>query len=223
MHVDAVKKNTRTFEHIVPETVGNARRLLVSEIAGKAAVLELIKRIRPDFDKASPEVDQVLTRIKKLEHDGYSFEAAEASQELLVCRELGIYKPFFELERITVNSEYPHIGELSASSFIKIHVDGKAEVTAEEGDGPINAIDMALRKAMEVFYPELKRTRLSDYKVRVLNRHATASSVRVLIETTDGERTWRTVGVSTDIITASYQALADSLEYPLMIARLNRL
>ena len=223
MHVDAVKKNTNTFEHIVPETVGNARRLLVSEIAGKAAVLELIKRIRPDFDKASPEVDQVLSRIKKLEHDGYSFEAAEASQELLVCRELGIYKPFFELERITVNSEYPHIGELSASSFIKIHVDGKAEVTAEEGDGPINAIDMALRKAMEVFYPELKKTRLSDYKVRVLNRHATASSVRVLIETTDGERTWRTVGVSTDIITASYQALADSLEYPLMIARLNRL
>ena len=221
MHVDAIKKNTSTFEHVAPESVGNSRRLLVSEIAGKAAILELIRKIKPDIDKASPEVELVLGRVKQLEHDGYSFEGAEASQELLVCRELGLYKPFFDLERITVNSEHPHQSQLSASSFIKIHVDGKAEVTAAEGDGPINAIDTALRKAMEVFYPELKKTRLSDYKVRVLNRHATASSVRVLIETTDGIRTWRTVGVSTDIITASYQALVDSLEYPLMLARLN--
>jgi len=220
MHVDAIKKNSRTFEHVEPESVGNSRRLLVSEIAGKAAILELIRRIRPNIDKASPEVELVLGRVKQLEHDGYSFEGAEASQELLVCRELGLYKPFFELERITVNSEHPHQSELSASSFIKIHVDGKVEVTAAEGDGPINAIDKALRKAMEVFYPELKKTRLSDYKVRVLNRHATASSVRVLIETTDGTSTWRTVGVSTDIITASYQALVDSLEYPLMLDRL---
>lgn len=222
MHVDAIKKNTSTFEHVPPESVGNSRRFLVSEIAGKAAILELIRRIRPDIDKASPEVEQVLARVKQLEHDGYSFEGAEASQELLVCRELGIYRPFFDLERIAVNSEHPHIGPLSASSFIKIHVDGKTEVTAEEGDGPINAIDKALRKAMEVFYPELKKTRLSDYKVRVLNRHATASSVRVLIETTDGIRSWRTVGVSTDIISASYQALVDSLEYPLMTARLKK-
>ena len=220
MHVDAIKKNTKTFEHIPPESVGNSRRLLVSEIAGKAAILELIHKIRPDFDKASPEVEQVLGLVKQMEHDGYSFEGAEASQELLVCRELGLYKPFFDLERITVNSEHPHQGEMSASSFIKIHVDGKAEITAEEGDGPVNAMDKALRKAMEVFYPELKKTRLSDFKVRVLNHHATASRVRVLIETTDGIRTWRTVGVSTDIITASYQALVDSLEYPLMLARL---
>jgi len=218
MHVDAIKKNAKTFEHVAPESVGNSRRLLVSEIAGKAAILELIRRIRPNIDKASPEVELVLGRVKQLEHDGYSFEGAEASQELLVCRELGLYKPFFDLERITVNSEYPHLGEMSASSFIKIHVDGKVEITAEEGDGPINAIDKALRKAMEVFYPELKKTRLSDYKVRVLNRHATASRVRVLIETTNGTQTWRTVGVSTDIITASYQALVDSLEYPLMLA-----
>lgn len=223
MHVDAIKKNASTFEHVSPESVGNSRRLLVSEIAGKAAILELIRRIQPNIDKTSPEVDLVLGRVKQLEHDGYSFEGAEASQELLVCRELGLYKPFFDLERITVNSEYPHQGDLSASSFIKIHVDGKVEVTAEEGDGPINAIDKALRKAMEVFYPELKKTRLSDYKVRVLNRHATASRVRVLIETTDGTRTWRTVGVSTDIITASYQALVDSLEYPLMLARLKNI
>ena len=220
MHVDAIKKNSSTFEHVEPESVGNSRRLLVSEIAGKAAILELIRRVRPNIDKASPEVELVLGRVKQLEHDGYSFEGAEASQELLVCRELGLYTPFFELERITVNSEHPHQGELSASSFIKIHVDGKVEVTAEEGDGPINAIDKSLRKAMEVFYPELKKTRLSDYKVRVLNRHATASSVRVLIESTDGKNTWRTVGVSTDIITASYQALVDSLEYPLMLERL---
>ena len=223
MHVDAIKKNARTFEHVAPESVGNARRLLVSEIAGKAAILDLIRRIRPDIEKTSPEVEQVLSTVKQMEHDGYSFEGAEASQELLVCRVLGIYKPFFELERIAVNSEHPHVGELSASSFIKIHVDNKTEVTAEEGDGPINAIDKALRKAMEVFYPELKKTRLSDYKVRVLSRHATASSVRVLIETTDGENSWRTVGVSTDIITASYQALVDSLEYPLMLSRLKKM
>lgn len=220
MHVDAIKKNTTTFEHVPPEAVGNSRRFLVSEIAGKAAILELIHKIKPDIDKSSPEVELVLGRVKQLEHDGYSFEGAEASQELLVCRELGLYKPFFDLERITVSSEYPHEGAMSATSFIKIHVDGKVEITAEEGDGPINAIDRSLRKAMEVFYPELKKTRLSDYKVRVLNRHATASRVRVLIETTNGTRTWRTVGVSTDIITASYQALVDSLEYPLMLARL---
>lgn len=220
MHVDAIKKNTKTFEHISPDTVGNARRLLVSEIAGKTAVLELIRKIRPEMDKASPEVEKVLTRIKQLEYDGYSFEGAEASSELLVCRELGIYRPFFDLERITVSTENPKQGDMSASSFIKIRVEGKVEVTAAEGDGPVNAMDKALRKAMEVFYPELHKTKLIDYKVRVLNRAATASKVRVLIETTDGHVTWRTVGVSTDIIDASYKALVDSLEYPLMRARL---
>lgn len=220
MHVDAIKKNSRTYEHVSPEVVGNSRRLLVSEIAGKAAVLALIQKIRPDMDKAAPEVVQVLAKVKELEHSGYSFEGAEASQELLVCRELGLYKPYFDLKRLTVNSEFPHVGEWSATSFIKITVEGKNEVTAAEGDGPVNAMDSALRKAMEVFYPELKKNHLSDYKVRVLSSESTASVVRVLIESTDGQSTWRTVGVSTDIITASYQALVDSLEYPLMRRRL---
>ena len=221
MHVDAIKKNSSTYEHVDPEAVGNNRRFLISEISGRSAVLDVVRRIRPDIDKNSPEVSRILDRMKALEHQGYQFEGAAASQDLLVCKELGLYEPFFHLEKLRISSEQPVIGDFSAHSYIKILVGGVDEVTAAEGAGPVNAMDRALKKAMEVFYPELSDLRLTDYKVRVLNAAATASCVRVLIETTDGTDIWTTVGVSTDILEASWLALVDSIEYKLMIQKLH--
>jgi len=159
--------------------------------------------------------------MKELEHQGYHFEGAEASQELLVCKELGLYQPFFTLEKLRITIEQPQVGAYSAFTYIKILVDGVEEVTAAEGEGPVNAMDRALKKAMEVFYPELTQVRLTDFKVRVLNHEATASTVRTLIESTDGIRTWNTIGVSTDVLEASWLALVDSLEYKLMRQQLN--
>ncbi len=220
MHVDGVIKNPTTFEHVPPESVGNVRRFLMSEISGRTAVLSVIRRIRPDLDKNAPQVATVLERLKALEHEGYHFEGAEASLELIVCKELGLYTPFFQLEKMRIMGEQPVQGEYPAQAFIKIHVDGETEVTAAEGDGPVNAMDQALRKALEVFYPELARVQLTDFKVRVIDSAATASKVRVLIETSDGEAVWTTVGVSTDILEASWLALVDSLEYRLMRQKL---
>ncbi len=220
MHVDAMKKRASTYEHIDPSTVGNDRRFLISEISGRNAVMDVVRRIDPDVDKNSPVVSRILERMKDMEYKGYQFEGAAASQDLLVCKELGIYEPFFRLEKLRISSEQPMIGEYSAYSYIKILVDGVDEVTAAEGAGPVNAMDRALKKAMEVFYPELAELRLTDYKVRVLNAEATASCVRVLIETTDGTDIWTTVGVSTDILEASWLALVDSIEYKLMIQKI---
>lgn len=216
MHVDGVKKNPATFEHIHPESVGNSRRFLLSEISGRSAVLDIIRRVNPDISRDAPEVARVLHKLKEMEHQGYHFEGAEASQELLVCKELGLYKPFFNLEKLRIASEQPRSGAYSAYTYIKIMVDGVGEATAAEGEGPVNAMDRALKKAMEVFYPELTQVRLTDFKVRVINAEATASQVRTLIESTDGRLFWHTIGVSTDILEASWQALVDSLEYKLM-------
>ncbi len=222
MHVDGVKKNPVTFEHVDPGQVGNSRRFLLSEVSGRSAIIDIIRRIRPDIERDAPEVNRVLHKLKAMEHQGYHFEGAEASQELLICKELGLYKPFFELEKIRITSEQPQTGANSAYTFIKILVDGVEEVTAAEGEGPVNAMDRALKKAMEVFYPELTHVRLTDFKVRVLNAEATASRVRTLIESTDGRMLWRTVGVSTDVLQASWHALVDSLEYKLMLHQLGR-
>lgn len=221
MHVDGVKKNPSTFEHVSPEMVGNARRFLMSEISGRSAVIDAMAKYAPTIDKNAPEVIKVLAKLKDLEHKGYHFEGAEASQELLICKELGLYNPFFSLEKMRISGELPWTGEFSASAFIKISVENISEVTASEGDGPVNAMDRALRKALEVFYPEISQIRLTDYKVRVLDTHATASQVRVLIETTDGKEIWSTIGVSTDILEASWIALVDSLEYKLMKSQIN--
>ena len=220
MHVDGVKKNAKTFEHIEPTSVGNARRFLLSEISGRSAVLDIIRRIQPDIDRDAPEVARVLHTMKELEHQGYHFEGAEASQELLVCKELGLYQPFFNLEKLRITAEQPQTGAFSAFTYIKILVDGVEEVTAAEGEGPVNAMDRALKKALQIFYPELTHVRLTDFKVRVLNQEATASTVRTLIESTDGHKTWHTIGVSSDILEASWLALVDSLEYKLMCKKL---
>jgi len=216
MHIDAVLKNPVTFEHINPEDVGNERRLLMSEISGRSMVYEIIKRIEPDISKDAEVITEILDDIKKLEKDGYQFEGAEGSFELMVLKKLGYYKPQFELEQFKVISIAPTMTK-TASAMIKISVDGNYEITAAEGDGPVNALDKALRKALYRFYPELKVSRLIDFKVRVLDgMSGTAALTRVLIESTDGNSNWNTVGVSEDIIEASWQALVDSIEYYLL-------
>lgn len=214
MHADGVNKVTCSFEHVNPETVGNERKFPVSEMAGRTSVLMRAKKIAPNLHKDSPEMTEILEKMKNMERGGYQFEAAEGSFELLVKKTLGIYKPSFELLTFKSISEQPSATDKSASVFIKIRVGDKTEITAAEGDGPIHALDKALRKALEVFYPELKNTKLTDFKVRVLTpESATAAKVRVLITSASKEKSWTTVGVSADILEASWIALVDSMEY----------
>ncbi len=217
MHIDGVSKINESFEHIRPETVGNERRYLMSEVSGKATLMKTIKRVDPHIDPKSPVVQNLVDELKRREFEGYQYEAAEQSFELLIRRKLNKYKSFFELDYFRIIGEQPLNGkEYPSSAVIKVRVDGEERVTGAEGDGPVHAIDLALRSALEGFYPELKNMRLIDYKVRVLeSSDTTAAKVRVLIESTDGARTWNTVGVSTDIIEASYMALSDSIEYKL--------
>ncbi len=218
MHIDGVTKASQSFEHIPPDKVGNSRRFLMSEVAGRSTILEKVQKVAPSVTKDDPVTKEIIDKIKNLEHKGYQFEGAEGTFELLVRKALGKYKPFFTLEDFKLISEDPNKDEsISASAIIKVTVDGKSEITAAQGEGPVNALDKALRKALEVFYPELKKMHLTDYKVRVLDtKSATAAKVRVLLESTDGEDYWSTVGVSTDIIEASWIALVDSIEYKLI-------
>ncbi len=217
MHIDAVNKNPISYEHINPEVVGNERKTLTSEVAGRGALIAKIQRLVPSVTKDSEETEEIIKRLKELEHSGYQFESAESTFELVIRKILGKYKPLFELVNFKIIGEQPYLKGQSASAVIKIIVDGKTEITAAEGHGPVNALDKALRKALEVFYPELSKVHLTDYKVRVMDsKTATASKVRVLIESSDGENSWSTVGVSEDIIEASWFALVDSIEYKLI-------
>ncbi len=217
MHVDAVTKTPISFEHVPPETVGNARRILTSEVSGRSVILDRVKRLDPTVTKESPLVAQVMRRLKEMERLGYQFESADASFDLLMRKAAGKYKAFFELGHYRTIGEEPTEGKLSAQALVKIRVDGEDAISAAEGDGPVNALDLALRKALVKFYPALSTMRLTDYKVRVLDTQgASAASVRVLIESSDGEEAWTTVGVSTDIIEASWLALVDSIEYKLI-------
>ncbi len=217
MHSDAISKNPRTYEHIDPELVGNKRIFLMSEVAGRSAVLSTIRQVDPDITKDSPETGLILERLKELEHEGYQYEGAESSFELVIRKVLGKYAPFFELREFKVIVNEPSIGGINSSAMIKINVDGQDEITAAEGDGPVNALDRAVRKALERFYPQIGEMKLTDYKVRVLDSNsATAAKVRVLVESTDGREVWTTIGVSTDIIDASWKALVDSIEHKLL-------
>ncbi|MCX7773400.1 MAG: citramalate synthase [Clostridia bacterium] len=217
MHIDGVNKASSSFEHVDPERVGNKRRFLMSEVSGRNTILEKIREINPAITKDSEETEAIIQRLKELEHEGYQFEGAESTFELVIRKQLGKYKPFFELEHFKLMNEQPTKAGLSASALIKVKVDGTSEITAAEGDGPVHALDKALRKALEIFYPELSKVHLTDFKVRVIDtKSATAAKVRVLIESTDGESIWNTVGVSTDIIEASWIALVDSIEYKLL-------
>jgi 2-isopropylmalate synthase len=214
MHIDAVLKDPISYEHIPPELVGNERRLLMSEVSGRSTILKKIQKFTPGLSKESPEVKEIIERLKKLENDGYQFEGAESSFELMVKRSLGKENEFFKVMDFKVWCDNKRNSLNSAGAVIKVEVKGAEEIATAEGDGPVNAIDKALRRALELFYPQLKGIRLSDYKVRVLDTtQATAAKVRVHIESTDGEIIWGTVGVSTNIIEASCFALVDSIEY----------
>lgn len=217
MHADGVNKSAKSFEHIEPEIVGNERRFLMSEMAGRTAILTKVKKIVPDLTKDSKELKEIIAKLKELEYEGYQFEGADSSFELVVRKKLGRYKPFFRLINYTIVCEHPGVEGLYDRATIKIEVDGETEIAAAEGNGPVNALDKALRKALYRFYPSVKTVQLVDYKVRVLeSTDATASKVRVLIDSSDGKMVWSTIGVSTDVIQASWMALVDSIEYKLI-------
>jgi 2-isopropylmalate synthase len=218
MHADGILKVRRSFEHIDPALVGNDRHFLMSEVGGRSAIAERARKIDPAITKEDPVTAALALRLKILEAEGWQFEGADASFELLVRQELGKYQPLFKIEAYRVVSEHPSGGALACShAWAKVLVEGQYEIAAAEGDGPVHALDGALRRALKHFYPELEQVRLSDYKVRVIDgKDATAAKVRVLIESTDGVNTWSTVGVSEDIIDASRAALVDSIEYKLI-------
>ena len=222
MHIHAVQKATQTYEHIDPETVGNRRHLLVSELSGRAGIAQKAQELGIKLDKKHPETRQILEKIKKLEKDGYQFEAAEASFELLIKKATGKHRTFFDLAGFRVIVEKRE-GQAVSEATIKVIVGDKEEHTAAEGTGPVDALDHALRKALEKFYPDLREMHLSDFKVRVLDAQSgTAAKTRVLIESSDATSTWRTVGVSENILEASWQALVDSIEYKLLRDRQSR-
>ena len=218
MHIDAVGKNPLSYEHVNPEQVGNSRRILMSEVAGRSTLLARINAFAPDLTKDSPTTRRIIDRLKELEHEGYQFESAESSFELVVRKLLGKYRPFFELKEFKVIVTEPAAaGAANSSAMIKIRVGELEEITAAEGDGPVNALDNGLRKALERFYPAIGEMKLTDFKVRVLDSdHASAAKVRVLIESADRHENWTTIGVSTDIIDASWRALVDAIEYKLV-------
>lgn len=218
MHIDGVSKDSKSFEHVSPEKIGNERRFLMSEVAGRSTVIDRIKRIDPSITRDNPVTAKIIEKIKELEFLGYQFEGADASFELLVRKQLGAYKPFFELEKFKTIGEQRVGGDFApAAAMVKVTVGGVSEITAAEGNGPVNALDVALRKALEKFYPSLAEFSLTDYKVRILDSKETSSAVtRVLIESGDKTDTWTTVGVSRDIIEASLIALTDALEYKLI-------
>ncbi|MFN3649039.1 MAG: citramalate synthase [Armatimonadota bacterium] len=220
-HADAVRKNPRTCEHIDPTLVGNQRRILVSELSGGSTIVWKAEERGIQLDKKSPATRRILERVAALEAEGYVFEGAEASFELLVKKELGEYRKAFDLLRFRVNLSNRIIDpEPITEAVVKLSVNGEEMHVAADGDGPVHALDQALRKALLPFYPELRQVRLTDYKVRVVDaQEGTAAKVRVLVESADEHGSWSTVGVSTNIIKASWQALADSVEYALLRSR----
>jgi 2-isopropylmalate synthase len=218
MHVHAVSKVAGSYEHISPEAVGNSRRVLVSELSGRSNIAALVTR--PDVKNNRVLLDRVLTEVCRLENEGWQFEAADASFELLVDRLAGTFRPLFTRERYNIDVESRGDGDIRTLATVKLLVAGGPRHEVAEGDGPVNALDAALRKALEPVYPVIARMHLLDYKVRVINgQEGTAAKVRVSIESTDGERVWGTVGVSENVIEASWLALADSFHYFLASVR----
>ena len=216
-HVHAVQKLARTYEHVAPETVGNQRVTVVSDLSGQSNILVKARELGFDFPKGAPEVGRILAAVKSLENEGYEFEAAEGSFELLIRKTLGLHRPLFDLKEY--HCSYRRSGEGAwnkCEATVKISVNGVAEYTVAEGDGPVNALDAALRKALRPFFPSIDAIKLDDYKVRIINgQEGTAARTRVLIDSTDGHEHWGTVGVSDNIIEASWLALVDSFEFKL--------
>jgi 2-isopropylmalate synthase len=217
MHISAVSKVSRAYEHLEPEKVGNQRKLILSDQAGVAAVLNKADHSKIRLKKDTPEAKAIIEKVKKMESEGYQFEGAEASFEILLKKALGQHRNFFDLVGFRVIVENRGDGRLVSEATIKLSVNGVMENTVGEGDGPVNALDNALRKALNKFYPSLKEVHLTDYKVRVLDaKEGTAAKVRVLIESRDDKDTWGTVGVSENSIGASWDALVDSIDYKLL-------
>ncbi|MEN8126253.1 MAG: citramalate synthase [Planctomycetota bacterium] len=215
LHIDAIRKNEKTYEHINPRAVGNERRFLISELSGASNVLDKLEKRKMITDKDLAR--KILKRVQELENAGYQFETAEASFDLLIKKEMGTYQKSFDLIKYHIDVERSSDGRMITEATVKLTVDDKTEHVVSEGDGPVNALDGALRKALEPFYPGIKSMSLIDYKVRVVNARAgTAAKVRVIIESRDHEDLWGTVGVSENIVEASWLALVDSVEYKLL-------
>lgn len=215
MHIDGVRKAPTSFEHIDPTLVGNSRNLLISSMAGRTAIWEKAALIRPDLDRNSPEIAVLMDKVRQSEERGFQYENAEASLFLLMLDAFGMRRSFYHLENYQITINESAGGGLCTAS-VKISVGEQTEITAAEGTGPVGALDTALRKALLRFFPQIASYHLTDYKVRVIDSEsATNSCVRVLVESTDGVHVWRTVGVSPDIVDASWQALSDALEYRL--------
>jgi 2-isopropylmalate synthase len=216
IHVSAVLKDSTMYEHIKPEMVGNKQRVLVSDLAGQSNIRYKAQELGINLSENKEVSKKLVNYIKALEYDGFQFDGAEASFELLLRAELNGFTPFFKVLDSKVNVFYDDKGTSYGEAVLKIEVDGEIEHTASGGDGPVNALDQALRKALLRFYPDIALIKLIDYKVRVLDEKAgTGAKVRVMIQSTDGEETWSTVGVSENIIEASFQALSDSMNYKL--------
>ncbi|WP_078556717.1 citramalate synthase [Bacillus alkalicellulosilyticus] len=214
MHVSAVLKHPETYEHVDPSLLGNQRRVLVSELSGQSNVLFKAQEWDLDLNKNNPATKQIIEEIKEKEHQGYQYEAAEASFELLVKKGLGNSKDFFDVGHFKLFIENKGGEAFATEAVVKLCVNGEEVLTAAEGNGPVNALDHALRKGLQQFFPIIQKMHLSDYKVRVLDEtDATASKVRVLIESSDSHEKWSTIGVSGNIIEASWYALIDSVRY----------
>ncbi|GAB4202077.1 MAG: citramalate synthase [Coleofasciculaceae cyanobacterium] len=221
IHVSAVERNPLTYEHIEPETIGNRRRIVISDQAGLSNVLAKARTFGHELNKQHPACRQILERLKELENEGYQFEAAEASFDLLMREALGYRQQFFELKGFQVHCDM--LQSISGSysnalATIKVTVNGRDILEAAEGNGPVSALDAALRKALQNFYPEIAQFHLRDYKVRILDSGAgTSAKTRVLIESSNGQKRWTTVGVSPNILEASYHAVVEGIEYGLLL------
>ena len=214
MHVNAVQKLARSYEHIVPSSVGNEQTILVSELSGQSNILLKAEQIGMPLQKGAPEAAAVLSKVKEMEHEGYSFEAAGGSLELLIRRELGNYKSLFLPNEYHVSFRHYQDGhEPVCEATVKLTIGGERVLTVAEGNGVVNALDLALRKALLPFYPEIAEVSLVDYKVRILDsQETTAAKTRVLIVSSHGEASWGTVGVSGSVIEASWIALVDGID-----------
>ncbi len=224
MHIDGVAKNNLSFEHIDPTEVGNKRNILLSEMSGKAAILEKIIGMEQDVPTDNETVDRLVERLKRQEQNGHQYEFASASFNVMVLKELGMLEEFFKLVSYTIVGERTESdGRRKSLAVVKISVGDKQEICAREGDGPVHALDRSLRGALETFYPAVAQTKLVDYRVRVINpEDATASRVRVIIETAGDNERWSTLGVSADIIDASFKAITDSVLYYLHSNKFNK-
>jgi len=217
IHVSAVMKNNIMYEHINPKIVGNQRRVLVSDLSGRSNIYYKATELNIPLGENNNLPRELVQKIKKLEYDGYQFEAAEASLELIMQEALGTYTPYFEVIDSRINMSYDQEGHRKADAMLKVSVNGEIEHTIADGNGPVNALSYALRKSLQRFYPQLKTVKLTDYKVRVLDgQHGTNATVRVQVDSSDGEINWSTIGVSENIIEASWQALRDSFNYKLL-------